>query len=89
MAISNRRRKATAAGEAISTNATDVATAYDKASGGARGDDLPALHEEISSRAYTRFCERGCVHGYALDDWIAAEAEVLAERAARAARRTT
>ncbi|MGE3843086.1 MAG: DUF2934 domain-containing protein [Vicinamibacterales bacterium] len=37
------------------------------------------LHDEIARRAYARFCERGCCHGADLDDWLAAEREVLAE----------
>ncbi len=39
----------------------------------------PLLHDEIARRAYDRFCERGCFHGADLDDWLAAEREVLAE----------
>ena len=33
-------------------------------------------HVEIERRAYFRYLERGRVDGFALDDWIAAEAEV-------------
>lgn len=39
-----------------------------------------ALQAEIARRAYLRFCDRGCAHGCDVDDWLAAEREVLAER---------
>jgi hypothetical protein len=39
-----------------------------------------ATHEEIEVRAYFRYVERGCVDGCALDDWLAAEAELQAGR---------
>ena len=35
------------------------------------------LRQEIQLRAYYRYCERGCGPGYELDDWVAAEREVL------------
>jgi hypothetical protein len=38
---------------------------------------------EIELRAYYRYCERGCVPGFELDDWLAAEREVLAEKGAK------
>jgi Protein of unknown function (DUF2934) len=38
------------------------------------------LRDEIARRAYTKFCDRGCVHGDDVDDWLAAEREVLAEQ---------
>ena len=41
--------------------------------------DNEALREEIARRAYTKFCDRGCVHGSDTEDWLAAEQEVLAE----------
>ncbi len=31
---------------------------------------------DIESRAYARYLERGCLDGFDLDDWLAAEAEV-------------
>ena len=34
---------------------------------------------EIERRAYQRFCDRGCQDGFDVDDWLAAEREVLAE----------
>lgn len=39
-----------------------------------------ALRGEIARRAYTKFCDRGCVHGSDTEDWLAAEREVLAEQ---------
>jgi hypothetical protein len=40
------------------------------------------LRPEIELRAYFKYCERGCVAGCDVDDWLAAEQEILAERAA-------
>lgn len=37
------------------------------------------LHAEIALRAYYRHCARGRATGSAVDDWLAAEQEVLAE----------
>ena len=39
-------------------------------------DDLQA---RIASRAHELYVERGCGDGYALDDWIRAEREVLSQ----------
>ena len=33
-------------------------------------------HSEIEMRAYYRYLERGCLDGFDLDDWLAAEAEL-------------
>jgi len=33
-------------------------------------------YQEIAARAYFRYMERGCVGGSALEDWLAAEAEL-------------
>jgi len=38
------------------------------------------LREEIARRAYSKFCDRGCVHGSDAYDWLAAEREVVAEQ---------
>ncbi len=38
--------------------------------------------EVTELRAYFKYCERGCEPGYDVDDWLAAERELLAERAA-------
>jgi hypothetical protein len=40
-----------------------------------------ALRDEIELRAYFKYCERGCVAGGDVDDWLTAEQEVVAERA--------
>lgn len=42
----------------------------------ANGND--SVREQIARRAYERFCDRGCAHGADVDDWVAAEREVLA-----------
>ena len=40
--------------------------------------EFPAeFEEEIRRRAYELYEQRGKVEGYALDDWLQAEAEVL------------
>jgi hypothetical protein len=33
-------------------------------------------HEEIAKLAYSYWLERGCVHGYAEEDWLRAEREL-------------
>ena len=40
------------------------------------------LRAEIELRAYFKYCERGCAGDCDVDDWLAAEQEILAERAA-------
>lgn len=47
--------------------------------------DTEALRQEIQVRAYYRYCERGCASGADVDDWLAAEREVLAVYAEPAA----
>ena len=44
--------------------------------------DAVALRQEIQLRAYYRYRERGCAPGADVDDWLAAEQELLAERGA-------
>jgi hypothetical protein len=39
-------------------------------------DDLKVL---IAKRAYQLYAERGYRHGYALDDWLEAEREILSQ----------
>lgn len=39
-------------------------------------DDLPIL---IAKRAYDLYGEHGYRHGYALDDWLEAEREILSQ----------
>ena len=38
------------------------------------------LRHEIARRAYLRYCDRGCVPGADIDDWLAAEREMLGSR---------
>ena len=38
-------------------------------------------HEDIEKRAYQRYCDRGSAPGGDLDDWLAAERELLSEQA--------
>lgn len=38
--------------------------------------------EEIELSAYFKYCERGCESGHDVDDWLAAEREILAAGAA-------
>lgn len=38
------------------------------------------IRERISERAYQLFVERGSEHGHDIDDWLRAEAEILAIR---------
>lgn len=42
---------------------------------------LKSLHERIAVRAYSKAEQRGFAPGHALDDWLAAEEEILAEKA--------
>lgn len=54
-------------------------------SGGDRnpqGRGQEELRDEIGRRAYFKYCDRGCVPGAAIDDWLAAEREVLEEQKA-------
>ena len=39
--------------------------------------DAETVRQEIALRAYYKYCERGCVPGCDVDDWLAAEREVL------------
>lgn len=55
-------------------------------SGGDRkpqGRGQEKLRDEIARRAYFKYCDRGCVPGADIDDWLAAEREVIEERGAR------
>lgn len=55
----------------------------DRAPVGAPRNDAETLRQEIELRAYYRYCERGCVQGSDVKDWLAAEQEALAARATR------
>lgn len=48
--------------------------------------DAEMVRQEIAERAYYKYCERGCASGCDVDDWLAAEQEVLAAHAKAAAR---
>ena len=48
------------------------------AAGAADGE---ALRQQIQLRAYYLYCERGCAPGADVNDWLAAEQEMLAARA--------
>lgn len=43
--------------------------------------NLRSLHDRIAVRAYFKAEKRGFAPGRALDDWLEAEAEILAEEA--------
>ena len=43
------------------------------------------VRQEIARRAYGRFCDRGCAPGEDVEDWLAAEREVLESRKSAAA----
>jgi hypothetical protein len=42
--------------------------------------DQPS-REAIAKRAYELYLQRGCLPGYELEDWLAAEAELVAAAA--------
>jgi hypothetical protein len=44
-----------------------------------RTESAPPSEEEIRQRAYELYEARGCEEGKALDDWLQAEAELLAQ----------
>ncbi|MBA3855449.1 MAG: hypothetical protein C0507_00950 [Cyanobacteria bacterium PR.3.49] len=39
----------------------------------------PVRYETICQRAYDLYLQRGCVHGYHVEDWLAAEKELVEE----------
>lgn len=39
----------------------------------------PVHYETISQRAYELYVERGCAHGYHLEDWLEAEKQLVEE----------
>jgi hypothetical protein len=43
--------------------------------------DTGALRLEVALRAYYRYRDRGSVPGFEIEDWLAAEQEVLAQHA--------
>ena len=48
--------------------------------------DPAAQRQQIEERAYARFLERGGVPGHDVEDWLAAEQEILAGTKAIAAK---
>ena len=44
-------------------------------------DKSEERQQEIAQRAYQRYCDRGCTPGADVDDWLAAEREVLTSQA--------
>jgi hypothetical protein len=36
--------------------------------------------ERVAMRAYEKWMQRGCVHGYDLQDWVEAEKELMEEQ---------
>jgi hypothetical protein len=36
----------------------------------------PVSYEQISNRAFELWLDRGCTHGFALEDWLRAETEL-------------
>lgn len=40
--------------------------------------ELTIERDVIARLAFSKFLARGCMHGYALEDWLAAEAELRA-----------
>ena len=48
--------------------------------------DPAAQRQQIEERAYARFLERGGVPGHDVEDWLAAEREILAGTRATAAK---
>ena len=44
----------------------------------AKTDAAPPAPEAIAKRAYELYLQRGSVPGYELEDWLAAEAELIA-----------
>ena len=39
--------------------------------------NMESVREKIEKKAYELFLQRGGVHGYAIEDWIKAEKEVM------------
>ena len=53
-----------------------------------RSDATPRrdpISEAIATRAYERFLARGCEHGHDVEDWLAAERELVARQQSNAA----
>ncbi len=63
------------------TQGTGAATGATPSEGAGRNHH-PAgpSHEDVAIRAYHKFLSQGSRPGHELEDWLAAEAEILAER---------
>jgi len=48
---------------------------------------VPVPREEIALRAYHIFLQRGSIHGWDVDDWLAAERELLGESKSKPVKR--
>ena len=55
----------------------DEGSTRDRTPATASAADADVLRQEIQLRAYYRYCERGSTPGADVDDWLAAEREVL------------
>jgi hypothetical protein len=60
---------------ADSTGATDDVVAADR-SPSEVGTEISPSEEDVRTRAYHRYLERGAGHGQDLDDWVEAEREL-------------
>ena len=45
--------------------------------------DAAAQQQQIAERAYAMFCERRCEPGHDVEDWLAAEREIVARNSRR------
>lgn len=55
---------------------------------GSNSSHLPSVpsHDAIALRAYEFFLQRGCTHGWDVEDWLQAERELLANGLKKPAR---
>jgi Protein of unknown function (DUF2934) len=60
--------------------ASKAAKSSDRKSAAPKADAAPA-QEAIAKRAYELYLQRGSVPGYELEDWLSAEAELIAAAA--------
>jgi hypothetical protein len=60
----------------------------DRGTAKARPQNPVVAHEEIAGRAYQRYLARGGRDGYDIDDWLAAEQELVQERLGSSVRRS-
>ena len=62
---------------ATQTNQASQASAMTQSTG--QCGTLAVPHEKIATRAYEKWCQRGCTHGTHQQDWLEAEAELTTE----------